>query len=79
MIKVWGIIEGPIAIEDLPDDEEVPEFMGYLLVCKAEIEGKIEDVNFWFADLNQAYEWRKHFNKNIEPLEVNDSYKDSML
>jgi hypothetical protein len=79
VIKVWGIIEGPIYIEDLPEDEEVPEHMEYLLVCKAEIDGEIEPVNFWFADLEQAYEWQKHFSKHIEPLHIKDSHRDIMI
>lgn len=78
-IKIWGIVEGPISIEELPDEDYVPNDIGYFLVCKTEIDGKIEEANFWFEEFDDAYSWVKHFSKNIEPLEVGESYKDRML
>lgn len=67
-IKVWGIIEGPIhtdEIDEIENDEE-----GWFMVCKSEIDGKIESATFYFNDLDDAYEWKKHFDKSIEPLIV---------
>jgi hypothetical protein len=64
-VKIWDIIEGPISIEDLPEDEEYPS------VVRAEIDGKMENVNYWFEDFEDAYEWSKYFEKNIEPLVIN--------
>ena len=75
-LKIWGITEGPISVEDLPEDEYVPEDSGYFLVCKTEINGEIEEANFWFEEFDDAYAWVKHFNKNIEPLEVGETYKE---
>ncbi len=49
-VKIWDIIEGPISIEDLPEDEEYPEDCKYLSVVRAEIDGKMENVNYWFED-----------------------------
>jgi hypothetical protein len=70
-VKIWDIIEGPISIEDLPEDEEYPEDCKYLSVVRAEIDGKMENVNYWFEDFEDAYEWSKYFEKNIEPLVIN--------
>mgnify|MGYP003633167738 FL=1 len=70
VLKVWGIIEGPIHCEDLPERDDLAEECKFLLVCKAEDNGKVFDQNFWFESLAGAYEWKKYFDKNIEPLEI---------
>ena len=78
-IKIWGVVEGPIAIEDFPeqDEDEVPQGSNYVMVCKAEIDGVIGDDNFWFEELDDAYEFKKYFYKNIEPLVVDmDGYNE---
>ena len=82
-IKVWGIIEGPIDLDevDYEDDEdeyELPNDAGWFMVCKTEIDGKIQPANFWFESMNDAYEWQKHFARSIEPLIVDDKYKEYM-
>ena len=69
-IKIWGIVEGPISIEELPDEDYVPSDIGYFLVCKTEIDGKIEEANFWFEEFDDAYEWETHFKKSIEPIVI---------
>ena len=72
-VKVWGVVEGPINIDETGQrDEDTPDDAMWYMVCKTEIEGKIEDVNFWFEDLDDAYEWEKHFATKIEPLEVRE-------
>ena len=68
-VKVWGVMEGPIAVEDV-EDNEVPLGSSYFLVCKSEIDGVMGEDNFWFDDFESAYEWKKYFLKNIEPLVV---------
>ena len=50
---------------EIENDEE-----GWFMVCKSEIDGKIESATFYFNNLDDAYEWKKHFNKSIEPLIV---------
>ena len=40
------------------------------MVCKTEVDGELGDDNFWFEDFDDAYEWKKHFMKNIEPIVV---------
>lgn len=67
-ILIWDVLEGPIDADDLPDD--LPDGHNFLNVCKAEIDGEIVHVNFWFETFDEAYEWVKHFQKAIEPIEV---------
>ena len=69
-IKVWGVTHGPTAVEDLPEDEFYPEESSHFLVCKTEVDGEIEHMHFWFENFDNAYELKKHFDKSIEPLEV---------
>tara|TARA_B100001093_G_scaffold351911_1_gene336373 strand:- start:2798 stop:3052 length:255 start_codon:yes stop_codon:yes gene_type:complete len=73
-VKVWGIIDGPTSREEMPNMDDLPEDFAYLLVCKVEVDGKIEDHNFWFDSLDGAYEWKKYFDKNIEPLDLDGEY-----
>ena len=68
-VKVWGVMEGPIAVEDV-EDSDIPMGSNYFLVCKSEIDGVMGEDNFWFEDFESAYEWKKHFMKSIEPLVV---------
>ena len=68
-IKVWGVIEGPISVDDLVEDD-MPDGTKYFLVCKSEIDGVMGEDNFWFEDFESAYEWKKHFIKSIEPLVI---------
>ena len=78
-IKVWGILEGPVSLEEVDgEDENVPEGSGWFMVCKTEIDGKIEPANFWFETMDDAYEWQKYFARSIEPLMVDDKYKEHM-
>ena len=77
-IKIWGITEGPYSIDEMPDNEEYPEGSEYFVVCKVEIDGKIEEVNFWFDEMDDIYEWKKYFSQNIEPLEIDENYKERM-
>tara|TARA_R100000773_G_scaffold38582_1_gene33790 strand:- start:336 stop:575 length:240 start_codon:yes stop_codon:yes gene_type:complete len=68
-VKVWGVMEGPISVEEVEDDN-IPQGSNYFLVCKSEIDGVMGEDNFWFEDFESAYEWKKYFLKNIEPLVV---------
>ena len=80
-IKVWGILEGPVSLDEDEDVDALlnaPDGMCLYMVLKTEIDGKIEPANFWFETMNDAYEWQKHFSKSIEPLVVNDKYKEYM-
>ena len=79
VIKVWGITEGPISVDDMPDDEDFPKGAEFFIVCKVEIDGEIDHFNFWFEDLDDICVWQKYFSKNIEPLEINEDYKERIL
>ena len=67
-VKVWGVVQGPVSVDELPDDEKVPEDFGWFMICKTEVNGKVEDTHFWFEDLDQAYTWQKYFSKKIDPI-----------
>ena len=65
--KIWGVLEGPMEV-----GKNDPFDHGYILVCKIEIDGQIEDSDFWFETLDEAYHWKRYFDKNMEPLVLND-------
>ncbi len=69
-VKIWSVTEGPIGIEEVDDEdlEYAPEGSKYFMVCKTEIDGEIHEDNFWFEDFDDAYEWKKHFTKSIDPI-----------
>lgn len=56
-IKVWGVIEGPISVDDVVEDD-MPDGTKYFLVCKSEVDGVMGEDNFWFEDFESAYEWK---------------------
>tara|TARA_B100000780_G_C20825697_1_gene328063 strand:+ start:99 stop:338 length:240 start_codon:yes stop_codon:yes gene_type:complete len=70
-IKIWDILAGPILISDSDDPDEYPEECQELLICKAEVDGKIETIQYWFENPGDSNEWVQHFSTSIEPLEVN--------
>jgi hypothetical protein len=67
-ILIWGIVEGPIHIEDIPDspyeDGEV------LMVLKVSLGKTVMIAEFVFDDLNKAYFIVEHFTHSIEPMEI---------
>lgn len=71
-VKIWGVIEGPIAIEEVPESllDDAPAGSNYFMICKSEVDGVLGEDNFWFEDFDDAYEWKKYFMKNIEPIVV---------
>jgi len=70
-VKVWGILSGPISIEDSENYKEFPDDCRQLLICRAEVDGELETIHYWFENEEDANEWVKHFNVSIEPLEIN--------
>ena len=76
IIKVWRILLGPITVEDDEHSDEYPDDCKQILVCKVEIDGKMENIHYWFDTLEGANEWVNHFNKSIDPLELDygDNY-----
>ena len=71
-VKIWGVTEGPIAIEEVSEVEleMAPDGSKYFMVCRTEIDGVVGEDNFWFEDFDDAYEWKKHFMKSIEPFVI---------
>ena len=69
-IKIWGIIEGPTSIEEFDEDYDVPYGSQYYMICKVEVDGELEEDNFWFEDFDDAYEWVSYFSKTVEPLVI---------
>ena len=53
-------------------DEDTPDDAVWFMVCKTEIDGNIQDVDFFFENLDDAYDWQKYFAREIEPIIVNE-------
>tara|TARA_R110000824_G_scaffold65703_4_gene171018 strand:+ start:744 stop:914 length:171 start_codon:yes stop_codon:yes gene_type:complete len=45
----------------------------YCNLCKIEVDGKVEDAEYYFDNFDEAYEWVKHFQKFLEPIEIDVS------
>ena len=71
-VKIWGVTEGPIAIEEVSEEEleMAPIGSRFFMVCRTEIDGVVGEDNFWFEDVDDAYEWKKHFMKSIGPIVI---------
>jgi len=71
-VKIWGVTEGPIAIEEVSEEEleMAPIGSKFFMVCRTEIDGVVGEDNFWFEDFDDAYEWKKHFMKSIDPIVI---------
>lgn len=72
-LQIWCILEGPILAEDMPDDE-VPEDAtdeSAYMVLKISDGDRVFDAEFWFDDMDDAYEIVTHFGKSIDPINLN--------
>lgn len=74
-VKIWHIIDGPFGKDDVaPEDwlfgldERYDECV--YLIAKIECDGVISEADYWFQDLNTAYEVVKKLKVQIEPLEM---------
>lgn len=68
-VKVWNVISGPYSREEV-DDPNLPEELGYMLVCLIEVDGELTHKEYWFSTFEDASVWIDHFKTKIEPLEV---------
>jgi len=83
--KIWAVSEGPFSVEELLYDEgyefDIPEEGQYLVVCKVEEDKKLRDEEFWFTDIQDAYNFKNFVDSRMEAIEVVDegilSYDDS--
>lgn len=78
-MKIWDVVEGPVHIDDLPSDVDLSDFLDddgnmseAVTLVKIEVDGKIDYTTFSFYTFDQAYEFKKYFDKNIEPIIVNE-------
>lgn len=70
-VKIWSILHGPFHVDELEDSSEVPDDLEYFIVAKAEVDGEIQDMEFWFRSFEDVQVLVKHFQTKIEPIEVN--------
>lgn len=67
-VFIWGIIEGPIRAEDIPDSPyETPAVM---MIMKFSHGDTVSHGEFWFDSMDDAYEIVKHFHHTIEPIKM---------
>jgi hypothetical protein len=67
-MKIWGVVEGPIRAEDIPDSDFPDGSVGMVLKVS---QGKdVFDAEFWFDSLDEAYPIVRHFQTNIEPMKL---------
>ena len=71
---IWGVVAGPYLRDDFPEEElwnnGIPEEAEAMLVCKIEESGEVSLVNYWYESMDEAYEVKKYFDVNMEPLEI---------
>ncbi len=70
-VKIWAILHGPFHKDDLEDPSNVPDDLEYFIVAKAEVDGEVQDMEFWFQTFDDVQVLVKHFATKIEPIEVN--------
>ena len=74
-VLIWDVIDGPYHRDDFDEDEliaiGVDDNLEYFIVVKLQDGDSVGIVNFWLETDEEAYEIVRHFQNNIEPLEVN--------
>jgi hypothetical protein len=68
-LMFWGIIEGPIEADDIPDSGFPSEAV--CMILKASENGEVFDVEVWFESFDDAYTIVRHFDQTIEPIKLN--------
>lgn len=58
-MKIHRVMEGPF---DMEDSDEV------WMLCLAETDGELEEIELYFDTFDEAYTFKNHFNKSIEPI-----------
>ena len=58
-VKVHRVLEGPYYTEDM---DEV------WLLCLAEEDGELTEIEVYFDTYDEAYTFKNHFTKSIEPI-----------
>lgn len=58
-VKVHRVIDGPFE----SDDED-----GIWMVCLAEEDSVLKEIEVYFDTFDEAYQFKNHFTKSIEPI-----------
>ena len=58
-VKVHRVIEGPFESDD---EDEV------WMLCLGEEDGELTEIEVYFDTFNEAYAFKHHFTKSIEPI-----------
>lgn len=69
-ITIYNVISGPYTQMDLGYEWDGPQDAEAYLVVKAEVDGEIDDIEWYFSTVDEAYEWVKHFKVSIDPIVI---------
>lgn len=75
-ILAWKVSEGPYSVEDLPDDEIMPDHDYYyqwwveVMVSDPTDDDAWGDVDIWFHTLDEAYKFKHEVNRSPHPVEM---------
>ena len=69
-ITIHNVIDGPYTQMDLGYEWDGPQEAGAYLVVKLEYNNEINDVEWYFSTLDEAYVWVKHFKVSIDPIVI---------
>lgn len=67
---IHNVVDGPFTQMDLGYEWDGPQEAEAYLVVKLEHNGKVEDVEWYFLTLDDAYDMVKHFKGSIEPIVI---------
>jgi hypothetical protein len=66
-LLLWGIISGPYHRTELEDEDDGLEWM---LLMKVSVGDEVKHSQIWFDSYEQVYQMQRYFDKNMEPIEV---------
>ena len=69
-IIIHNVLEGPFTQYDMPDEWQGPYEAEAYLVVKAEVDGEIKDIDWYFETIEEAFVWVKHFKSSINPIVI---------
>ena len=80
-VKLWHVQQGPFHRDELPDTDDIPQGLEYMMIIKTERKRdeygiklkkkeRVSDEEYWFPSFEQAMMIVDHFKKSIEPLKM---------
>ena len=69
-ITIHNVLDGPYTQMDLGYEWDGPQEAEAYLVVKLEYNNEINDVEWYFSTLDEAYVWVKHFKVSIDPIVI---------